>query len=768
MIGLPGSEAFRSLPLARSELRPRVSDAVRLHELGDAAAVDVDALTYEVVRHRLWSITNEMGETLKRMSGSPVVDANDFDFTICDELGYEVQVGLYNTGLAGSMDLAIAWTLQHRADNPGIHDGDMFLCNDPWIGAGLHQNDVTLLFPVFHDELLFCWVTATLHHMDLGGIAPGSRSVNATDVFAESLPTPPLKIVRGLRLQDDVLDAWIRRSRVPLLVNLDTRAQFSANLMARDRMLELIVEFGADTVKSVMQRMMDDAERRLRGKLRELPDGVWESTTYQEHSGEGDRGIYPIVARMIKRQDHLTFDFRGSAEQAGMINCTYATLRASVMMTLLPVLCGDIPWAAGGLMRCYDVVADEGSMIDARFPAAVGKASTGAMWVVSNVVAELMCRMLDMSPDHRHEVQSICAGTYDGCSLSGHDGDGTPFVGSIIDSMAGGFGAKVDRDGVDTGGIFTIPMGRAPDVEMTEFLRPLLYLWRREETDSGGPGRQRGGVSGSSCVVPWGTDAPMRVEFMGSGKATTINRGLAGGLPGCTQLDLIVRGSDPRALLKAGTIPASLEEIPGSRDVAQCEEVKQLDSSDVLYVSWQSGGGYGDPLLRDPQAVAHDVVEDLVSVGAAAKQYGVIVDEAGIVDEAETARHRDGIRQHRRADSGARSPSDRPILDPTLPSKLASNLDDNLVIVHVGGATVVRCRHCEALLGELANFSLDHVPSRDLDVSAGGGLWRENPGTYLDIDVVFRQYYCPGCYTALEGAVSPANHPAFVSKPVLT
>src|SRR6202000_990856 len=124
------------------------------------------------------------------------------------------------------------------------------------------------------------------------GVAPGSRSVHATDVFSEALPTPPLKIVRKFQLQNDVLDAWTRRSRLPLLVNLDVRAQFGSNLMARDRVHGLLVEFGPDVVKSVMQRMMDDAERRLRAKLQALPDGEWESVTYQEHSGHGDRGIY--------------------------------------------------------------------------------------------------------------------------------------------------------------------------------------------------------------------------------------------------------------------------------------------------------------------------------------------------------------------------------------------------------------------------------------------------------------------------------------------
>ena len=129
----------------------------------------LDPLTYEVVRHRLWSVTDEMGEALKRMSGSPIVtDANDFDFAVSDELGQEVQVGLYNTMLVGAVDLAIYWTLQHRASNPGIAEGDMFLCNDPWVGGGLHQNDAMVYQPVFWEGKLFGWTSAIAHQPDLG------------------------------------------------------------------------------------------------------------------------------------------------------------------------------------------------------------------------------------------------------------------------------------------------------------------------------------------------------------------------------------------------------------------------------------------------------------------------------------------------------------------------------------------------------------------------------------------------------------------------
>src|SRR6202789_4281582 len=157
---IPGSEAFSSRPVDPEELRRSLPSALPTHTVSQEQVDGLDPLKYRVLCRRRWSVTDEMGEALKRMSGSPIVtDANDFDFALCDELGQEVQVGLYNTMLVGAVDLAIYWTLRNRATNPGITEGDMFLCNDPWVGGGLHQNDVIVYQPVFHAGHVFAWDT---------------------------------------------------------------------------------------------------------------------------------------------------------------------------------------------------------------------------------------------------------------------------------------------------------------------------------------------------------------------------------------------------------------------------------------------------------------------------------------------------------------------------------------------------------------------------------------------------------------------------------
>ncbi|WP_063129779.1 hydantoinase B/oxoprolinase family protein [Nocardia fusca] len=751
MSPIPGADVFNSRPVDPETLRAGVPEGLRLHTVGDDVIENLDPLTYEVVRHRLASITDEMGETLKRMSGSIVVtEANDFDFALCDELGQEVQIGLYNTFLAASLDLAVYWTLQNRAENPGICEGDMFLCNDPWVGGGLHQNDATVFAPFFFEGQLFGWSSAVAHELDLGGVAPGSWTPRAQDVFWESLPTPPVKVVRDSVLQRDIADLWIRRSRTPRQVELDLRAKIGANFTAQTRMRRLLEAYGMDTVKAVMKRMMSDAEQRLRAKLRELPDGTWHATGYQEHSGQDDRGLYRITLAMTKREDHLVFDFRGTAEQTGMINCPYSGVRAGIMSSLLPVLAGDIPWAAGGLMRCFEIIVEEGSMINAQFPAAVGKGPVGPAWAVGNLVNECFAKMLDLRPAHRQSVQSVCGGTFDMVALAGIDQRQDPFVALVMDTMAGGYGAGVDRDGVDTGGMFVIPMGRAPDAEMTEFTSPVMLLWRREETDSGGPGRQRGGLSGSVCLIPHDTGTPLASVFSGSGKATSMNAGLAGGYPGNTQLDIVLRGAEVKATLASGRIPQSLAEVGGEQDVMASEVETVIGLGDAVFVHWQSGGGYGDPLLRDPGEVAEDVRETKVSASAARDLYGVVLDSEGNPDSGATERRREQLRSERRAVAGI-SPA-----DPPGPVTAGEPLDDNTIIV---GESAVSCRHCGTELGTLGEPYLSALPRIETDPAAAGPHVWADPATYVDEPVVFRQVLCPGCATALISQVVPADHP---------
>lgn len=646
---VPGSEKFVYRQSTPAELRSRLPATLRLHGVSAAAVKNVEPLTYEVIRHRLWAITDEMGEALKRMSGSVVVtDCNDFGPAIMDELGELVQVGLYNTQLASSMDMAVKWALENRGENPGFEPGDMFLCNDPWVGGGLHQNDVMVFAPLFCGDEIFAWTAAVAHQVDLGGVSPGSWTPRSQNVFWESLPTPPIKIVERGRLRADVEDVYLRRSRVPKIVALDLRAQIGANNVAQERLRTLIDKYGAATVKAVMKRMMDDAEERLRAKLRTLPDGHWSAVTFQDQSHLGDRNVHKIVLKMTKQHDQLTFDFTGTDPQSGMINCTYAGIRGGILPAVLPMLCGDIPWSPGGIYRALDIISAPGTINNCTFPAGICKASVASCWATQNVVTECLSGMLDTSPVHRKHAMSVCCGTWDMVVIAGVDQREHPFVTMLCDAMAGGQGARTDMDGVDTGGLACIPMGRIADVEMNEFAFPMLYLWRREERDSGGPGRFRGGLGGSSCFIMHGTPVRrMQMVFSGGGKALPQASGLSGGYPGGTEHEVIVRNTNVRSMLAGGVIPAELEELAGQQQIVQPEDESEIGWDDVFFTHWQAGGGYGDPLHREPEAVGHDLAEGKISAAAAHELYGVVIAPDGSVDPSATTALRHRLRHQR-------------------------------------------------------------------------------------------------------------------------
>jgi N-methylhydantoinase B len=649
IIPVAGSERFATSPKTSAEIRESAR-SLPLHNVPASAVAELDPLTYEVVRHRLTAITEEMGDALKRMSGSVVVtDCNDFGTAIFDEGGDSVQVGLVNTQLAASLDMAVKWTLENRAVNPGIGPGDMFFCNDPWVGGGLHQNDASIFAPLFYDGELFAWTGAVCHQVDLGGVSPGSWSVEGRDVFWESIPVPPVKMVEAGTLRPDIEDVYLRRSRVPKLIALDLRAKIGANNVAQDRITRLIDKYGPTVVKAVMRNMMNDSEARLRAKLRSLPDGTWKAVAHQDGARAGDRAIYKIVCSMTKRSDRLIFDFTGTDPQVeGFANCTFAGLRGGIMPIVLTMLCGDIPWAPAGLLRCIEIVSESGTINNCTFPAGIGKGSVASAWVTQNAVSECVAEMLGTNPQHSKSLMSVGCGTWDLALLAGVDQRGAGFVTMICDSMAGGLGARVDQDGVDTGGLNCIPMGRVADVEINEFSFPMLYLWRREEADSGGPGRFRGGLGGSSCFMPH--DSPLggvHLVVSATGKALPQAPGLSGGYPAGTQYDVLTRNASVRQSFASGHVPSSLDELGGAREVMPNHAETDLAPNDVYYTHWQGGGGYGDPLLRAPDMVAADVRAGRVSPAAAATVYGIVLTPDGMVDGPATSKHRQQLRRDR-------------------------------------------------------------------------------------------------------------------------
>ena len=643
ILKIPGSERFIS-----SGKRPEASQiSPKLKFVAPDDGAGVDPITFEVVSHKIWQINDEQGQTLKKVSGSPVAtDANDFNVVICDAFGDIVNIGPYYLPHAANVDFMVKWTLEHRSDNPGIHPDDMFLCNDPWVGA-LHPQDVALLSPVFVGDELLCWTGSTIHEVDLGGINIGSWCVDAEEHFAEGMAYPPIKIVENGEIRRDIQDVYLRRSRAPALVGLDLKAHIASNNVAKQRILELVERYGASTVQGVMSRTMDYAEERIRERLRQIPDGTWRHETYQECSMQGDRGVYKTMLTLTKADDELIFDFTGTDPNVGMINSTRAGAVGGSVVPLLPLLCYDIPWALGGIHRALEFITPVGSIINAEFPHGLSMGSIAGTWSCTNAANICIAKMLSSTPELTDRLLAGCVGSWTTVIASGLDTNDQPFVTMIMDCMAGGWGARSFKDGVDTAGLMAAITGQAPNVETNESFYPILYLYRREDTDSGGAGEFRGGMGATSCWIPYANDErSVQLVLATFGQAFPTAVGINGGYPANTSMYKMLRGSDVKEHFGRLEIPTEIHDMGGELEYLPAKVETVQHPGDVFEHTWSGGGGFGDPIDRDPGLVHADVLNGAVSERAAREIYGVALNGDG-PDLDETDNLRKEIRRER-------------------------------------------------------------------------------------------------------------------------
>ncbi|MFB6156708.1 MAG: hydantoinase B/oxoprolinase family protein [Haloferacaceae archaeon] len=746
MSTIPGADRYDAIVELDEEA---VDDDLDFHEVPDG--FEVDRVTFEVLRHRLGQINDEQGTTLKRVSGSPIVtDAYDFNVTIGDERGETVSFGPYVLFHASVTDLIIKWVLENRSSNPGIEPGDMFICNDPWTGA-VHQNDTVVVAPVFHEDELFAWVSSTLHQVDVGGNEIGSFAIEDDDAFAEADPVPPMKVVEGGDLRADVEDLFMRKSRAAPLLGMDLRAQIAGNNVAIDRIHDLIDEYGAHTVKAVMGETMDYAEAGLRSRLRDLPDGVWRHVGYQDVAKAGDRGMYETTLELEKVDDRLIFRVSGD-EQAGMINTTFAGMRGGLTTPVLPLLCHDLPWALGGIYRALEFEAEDGIVANATYPAGTGMAAIAGTWHTVNLSTQCVSNMLAASPDHADDLVAGSSGSWVTMNALGVDQRGDFFVTQFMDPMAGGWGARAHSDGINTAGIFAAPGGAAPNVEANELAFPMLYLYRKEEADSGGPGEYRGGVTASMCWVPHDTEAPIQHVNSAFGAAVPTSQGVCGGYPSNAVRYEMLRDSDARDLLDDGVIPDDRTDLDADVDVLSPKARTEQGPDDAYFSVWQGGGGYGDPLDRDPERVAADVRRGYVSREQAREVYGVVVED-GTVNGTATAERRRTIREERLTHDAfdGSSPPVEPVPED---AEEVARIDPHLRVVEADGRRLVACG--DAVVCAASENYKRHVPCARRPVDEAGPLVND-PAEYVDVDVEFRQYFCPETGTLLENELVRAE-----------
>jgi len=611
--------------------------------VGDSAP---DPITFEVVRHRVYTVNEEQGMTIVKVSGSPVATfAHDFATSILSARGEAVYFGPYNQHQVGTIDLNVKWILAQRAANPGIANGDMFLGNDPWIGAN-HQSDVVLVCPVFYGEKLLCWIASVMHTYDVGGSTPGSFCPDARSVYDEPLPTPPIKLVDGGVVRRDVEEMFLRRSRLPELVALDLRALVASNQVARRRITELADRYSPAVIAGVLEKVIVDAETRFGDRLERIPDGEWTHSTFIESAGPGDRGAYELRMRLRKFGRKLVFDNEGTHPQVGCLNTTVGGWRSGIVAAATPLLGFDLMHATGGIMRCIDFDPTPGTIFSADYPGAVSNPQFGVI-AATDMAVICISKMLATSGHEDLEKRAMAgpSSLFPVVTMSGTNRKGRPFGTLVLDPMGGGLGALSFRDGEDTGGQLWDPVSTMPNVEYIEQYFPVLYYYRRMLADSGGAGRLRGGNSGVLAFTPHKVDA-VEINSSASGWAVPTAAGLFGGLPGCTNGARLARGPSLEEQLRDGRMPQSLLETGGAVDtLAAKQRSLEVRPGDVYELWWSGGGGFGDPFERDEHAVLGDIAAGRVTREAAQKTYGVAVDAARGVDAARTAALRSALRR---------------------------------------------------------------------------------------------------------------------------
>jgi N-methylhydantoinase B len=727
----------------------RISDKLKLHRTWDE---DIDPVTYEVVRHNLWHVNEEHGATIQRISGSPVaMYALDLNPSILTEDAEFVYFGPYMQYMSGVTDTQVKWTLENRSENPGIGDGDMFLANDPWVGAA-HQMDVMLLCPVFWEGELFCWVTNCLHQYDIGGITPGSFCPSAESAFDEGILIPPVKIIEGGEIRRDIEDIYLRSSRKPQMVALDFRAQMAGNASARTRILELVRRYGPGTVKGVMKRIIDNAERAFLAKLAALPDGVWRDRTYVESCRPGDRRTHRVMIGLRKEGDRLIFENEGTAPQDGAMNATYSGWRGSVLVAVNELLCWDQYFAVGGALRHITFDPSPGTFNCADFPASVSTAPTQAMEISLYPAYNVISKMLYPSPEMRRDIMCI-GGTsqWPATIFRGIDQWGDRYGYLLIDPIGGAIGAFTQADGINTGGQARTPICQLPNVEHTEQNFPLLFLYRKELPDSGGAGKYRGGLSAESCFIAHNTPH-ITHDTLSSGNAIPTSTGMMGGYPATTNAYAFVRESDIQARIAESRMPADWSEVEGEPVTLQPrqEDFRQT-AADVYAVRWTGGGGFGDPMDRDPDDVQDDLDDLAVTPEAAVSIYGAVFDPAGgRVDRTATEARRAAIRAERVERHGHR----------------AHRRDGTLVIEASPSLAIRRdaagdfwcCAKCSTDLGPTERTYKEGCVREDNPVETSNPLVGD-PARFIDEAVEFRQFFCPGCGTLIENEIAVASDP---------
>ncbi len=696
----------------------------------DTSDRTVDPFTFEIIRHKLFRVIDEGLITLAKVSGTPVTaDGHDVIVALYLPDGSLLTCGLGFLEHLVPASRAVRQITASFADDPGIFDGDVFLANDPYT-VGIHCPDIYIITPIFFDDVLTTWVVNFVHVTDIGGVDPGGFCPNARSVFHEGFSTKGLKLVERGKLRRDVYDTFLNMVRDPGMTGLDVNSQMAANFVVTERMRGLYGEYGHRTVESVGKRLIDESEERLRRRLRELPDGTWRACKYLDLPEQTHR----LVVAATKDGDKLTYDFTGTSEQTEFpVNCHYWHTKGEAVAPVLPLLSWDITWN-DGILRCIDVVVPEGCLLNAIRPAPISLNTVASGFAVKILSNAVLAKMLAASPTYQDRAVGCWTGSQVADVVGGVNRHGEYVAQVGTDVFAMPEGARAFADGAGSGGFVAHVALTMANVETEEQAVPKRFLYRRVVPDTGGPGKYRGGPAHERAVVPHGggTDHLTAVVIPGAGEEVPGSAGVCGGYPGATSAHRIFRQANVDAL------PSSLEATTGeAMDDARAAALP-VAKSDILYLRSEGGGGYGDPLDREPRLVLDDVLLKVVSAEAARSTYGVVIDErAGQIDARATDEQRIALREQRLG----RKLEFRPVERRTVP-RTSYRINEYLQVS--SDRREVECTWCGGSICAAEDQWRDHVVQRASPVDL------EGPPRSTSREYVLREFFCPTCATCLE------------------
>ena len=578
---------------------------------------NIDPITFSVILNRFNTIANEMTLTLEYTAWTSILAlARDFSCAIYDRQARQVCMMDALPIHTNSMHVVLKQIAEMFEGD--IHDGDVIVTNDPYCG-NTHVGDFVTACPVFHKGKHMFWSMTKGHQLDCGAFIPTSTPAAAKDVWQEGLQLPPIKFYEKGKPRDDVIRMYLANVRWKEWLYGDMMAQLGSIWTGQRRLEELAKQYGNDEIERYIEAIFDYADERMGAEIRKMPDGDYHGEAWLDTDGQGGTDI-PIRAKVSIRDDKVHVDFSGSAPQSGGANnSSYGVMQAAAG---IPVLCTIDPTIPhnDGCLRHITAEAPLGSVCNAKYPASTALATIGPDDTMQDAVYKALAHAVpDRVTGGNGGIHCVpfFAGTD---SRSGADVD----WGCMFFNGAPAGGASASEDGwplimtaAGMGGLKIL------SVEMSELLYPLRVDYQEIAADSMGHGKQLGGPGVDIKITP--TSGAMECNLFGDGSSNPPF-GVLGGTPG----------------IGGGSFRENLD--TGKRTYCSSKGHLVIGDNDVWIGHSSGGGGYGDPLERDAEAVLESVFEGLLSIECAEEVYGVAINRAMMtIDFAKTKQLRDQI-----------------------------------------------------------------------------------------------------------------------------